>query len=113
MLLPWLRRLVSRPAAHARPRTKTRWKPYCPWLEPLETRVVPAHNLSLSPTAALNVGIDVQTNGTTTTYTAVQDDAVLRWADVAGQLVGGQNVVIDSGSTGSQAGNITDQFVGL
>ncbi|HEY1379409.1 MAG TPA: VCBS repeat-containing protein [Gemmataceae bacterium] len=73
----------------------------------LEDRVVPAFNMTLSVNAT--VGVTAATVATTTTFTATATGANLNWHDVENALLVGNSVVIDSGSTGSEAGNITDQ----
>lgn len=77
-----------------------------PQLARLEDRTVPAFNLSLSLGAT--VGVNVVTVAGTTTFTANAAGANVDWGDIQGQLVAGKNVVVNSGTTGTEAGNITD-----
>src|SRR5262245_3299016 len=76
-----------------------------PNLEPLESRLLLAFDLALSSSAT--VGVNISTVGSTTTYEAVATGANIRLDDIQAELVAGRNVVVDSGSTGSEAGNIT------
>ena len=79
----------------------------CVTMERLEGRVLFAYDatLSLGPT----IGFTSSTSNGTTTFTASGPGANLSWADVAGQMAGGDNVVVSSGSGGTEAGNIADQ----
>jgi hypothetical protein len=76
----------------------------------LEDRTVPAFNMTLSFNAT--AGVNVATMAGTTTFTANAAGANVSWGDIQGQLAAGKNVVVDSGSTGTEAGNITD-LVGI
>src|SRR5262245_61743615 len=81
-------------------------KNHCwPRLEALEDRVVPAFNLVLG--SAATTGVTSSLVGNETTFTATATGATLNVADVLAELNLGHDVVVDSGSTGSEAGNIT------
>ncbi|HEV3343894.1 MAG TPA: hypothetical protein VG125_26205, partial [Pirellulales bacterium] len=75
-------------------------------LEGLEERLVLAWDTTLSTAITSNVA--AATVAGTTTFTATGTGANVNWADVNVQLLLGDNVVIDSGSTGSEAGDVTD-----
>ncbi|HWB13509.1 MAG TPA: DUF4214 domain-containing protein [Pirellulales bacterium] len=75
-------------------------------IQGLEERVVLAWDMTLSVAATVNVSSN--TAGGTTTFTATDTGANLSWQDVDNALSAGDNVVINSGSTGTEAGNITD-----
>src|SRR5262249_45273630 len=81
-------------------------KNHCrPRLEALEDRVVPAFNLALVNNAA-TLNVTPMTDASGTTFTATGAGATLNVADVLTALNAG-DVVVDSGSTGAEAGNIT------
>jgi hypothetical protein len=73
----------------------------------LEDRITPAFNMTLSLNAT--VGVNESTVGATTTFTATASGANVSWQDVDNSLAAGNSVVINSGSSGTEAGNITDQ----
>src|SRR5262245_27995491 len=73
-------------------------------LEALEDRLAPAFNLTVGTGATAGVATTV--SGTTTTFTANATGAFLSVADVVTALATG-NVVVDSGSTGTENGDIT------
>ncbi len=75
-------------------------------LEPLEARIAPAFTLTLSGSASANV--NTATASGTTTFTASGHGANLNWQDVENAFLAGNNVVITSGSSGSEDGNIID-----
>lgn len=79
-------------------------------VERLEDRTLFAFNLTLSNNVTMNVTASTVAN--TTTFTAANINANLRWADIANQLILDHNVVISTGPAGAQAGDITDQLVG-
>lgn len=70
----------------------------------LEDRITPAFNtlISLNPT----IGVNVSTLAGTTTFAANASGANVSILDVSTELSLGRNVVITSGSTGAEAGNI-------
>src|SRR6476661_4489012 len=78
---------------------------YC--AERLEGRILFAWNmtLSLNPT----VGVTSSTTSGITTFTATATAANLSWSSIQSALQAGNSVVVSSGSTGAEAGNITDQ----
>src|SRR5262245_31206202 len=82
-------------------------KNHCrPRLEALEDRVVPAFDLVLG--SVLTTGVTTSFDGNhTTTFTATATGATLDVADVLAELNADHDVVVDSGSTGSEAGNIS------
>src|SRR5947209_10531981 len=71
----------------------------------LEDRITPAFNLSIS--SAATVGMTQQLVANTVTFTATASGANLNFNDLGAQLNAGHSVVVDSGSTGSEPGNIT------
>jgi hypothetical protein len=75
-------------------------------IEPLEARIAPAFTLTLSFDAS--VGVSSSSAGGTTTFTATATGANLSWLDIAIAMAGGANVVVKSGDTGAEAGNILD-----
>src|SRR6185437_14421428 len=75
-------------------------------LEPVEDRLVPAFDRTLSNAAT--VGVTSTTVAGTTTLTATATGANLQWADVANALNNNVNVVISNGNTGAENGDITD-----
>src|SRR4030095_14982091 len=75
-------------------------------IEPLEARISPAFTLTLS--FDTSVGVSSSSAGGTTTFTATASGANLSWLDIAIAMAGGANVVVKSGDTGTEAGNITD-----
>ncbi|HVX63201.1 MAG TPA: autotransporter-associated beta strand repeat-containing protein, partial [Pirellulales bacterium] len=85
------------------------------YIEPLEDRRLLAWDMTLNATATVNVSSS--TVGGVTTFAATGTGANLDWNDVQTALAAGNSVVIDSGSTGTGSGNITDQtganFTGL
>ncbi len=74
-------------------------------LERLEDRVVPAFDLLVNATGA-TAGVTATVSGTTTTFTATATGAHLNVNDIVTALNTG-NVVVDSGATGTEAGDIT------
>ena len=72
----------------------------------LEDRITPAFNMTLSLNAT--VGVTTATVAGTTTFTATATGANLQWQDLFNAFVAGNNVVVNSGSAGTEAGNITD-----
>lgn len=70
----------------------------------LEDRITPAFNtlISLNPT----IGVNVATVAGTTTFTANASGANVSILDVSNELSLGRNVIVTSGSTGAEAGNI-------
>src|SRR5439155_1767400 len=102
----YLQRVPTSKRACARERSGRR-----PLVERLEDRIVPAFDLTLSlnPT----VGVTATVVPGTTTFTATASGANLSWADIANTLaVTGDNVIVNSGGGGTEAGNITDQLLG-
>ncbi|HEY2344127.1 MAG TPA: hypothetical protein VGH90_13880, partial [Chthoniobacteraceae bacterium] len=81
------------------------------FIEPLEARIAPAFTMALSSSAT--VGVSSALAGNTTTFTATATSANLSWADVESALGAGHNVVITSGSTGTEAGNIVANPTGI
>jgi hypothetical protein len=75
-------------------------------IQGLEERVVLAWDTTLGLAATADVSAN--TVGNTTTFTATGTGANVSWADVELQLSSGFNVVVDSGTTGTEAGDITD-----
>jgi hypothetical protein len=75
-------------------------------IEALEDRTLFAWNLAIGLTPTQ--GVATSTAGNTVTYAAVGAGATLNWSDVTGSLAAGHSVVISSGTTGTQQGNITD-----
>ncbi len=97
----WLRRLFSRKVSPIRTTQPSALQP----LLRLEDRITPAFNTTISALATANVA--VVTAAGTTTYTANAAGANVAVADVATELMAGNNVVIDSGLLGTEAGNIS------
>jgi len=54
-------------------------------------------------------GVSSSTASGTTIFTATATGANLSWNSIQSALQAGDNVVVSSGSTGTEAGNITDQ----
>lgn len=75
-------------------------------VEALEDRTLFAWNLAIGHAPTQNVAGTLA--GGTMTYTAIGTGATLNWSDVTSSLAAGDSVVISSGTTGTQAGNITD-----
>lgn len=75
-------------------------------IEALEDRTLFAWNLAIGLTPTQNVAATAA--GGTVTYTAVGSGASLDWSDVTVALAAGNSVVISSGTSGAEAGNITD-----
>jgi hypothetical protein len=75
-------------------------------VEALEDRTLFAWNLAIGLAPTKNVTASIA--GSTMTYAAVGTGANLNWADVTGSLAAGNSVVINSGMSGTEAGNITD-----
>src|SRR6185437_6165267 len=75
-------------------------------IEALEDRTLLSWSMTLgtSPT----ISVSSSTAGATSTFTATATGANLNWSDVSTALATGQNVVVSSGSQGTEAGNITD-----
>src|SRR6266545_4895225 len=63
--------------------------------------------MTLSLAAQANVTRTVL--ATTATYEATATGANVNWADIGTDMAAGLNVVVTSGATGTEAGNITDQ----
>jgi hypothetical protein len=104
----WLRRLFGRKVSPTR-KSKIASQP----LLRLEDRVTPAFNMTLS-LAATNAAVSKATVAGTTTFTAIATGANLNFSDIGTELSAGHNVVVDSGSTGTEAGNIaTSGFTGV
>jgi hypothetical protein len=104
----WLTLLASaltgdRERTPLRPMRKHRRRPA---VERLEDRTVPAFNTTLS--TAATAGVTRTANATTATYEATATGANVDWDDIATDMAAGLNVVVDSGATGTEAGNITD-----
>ncbi|MFL5329457.1 MAG: hypothetical protein ACJ8C4_11135 [Gemmataceae bacterium] len=77
----------------------------------LEERLTPAFNMTVQLSAT--VGMSTVTLAGTTTFKATASGANLDWQDVANALGAGNNVVVDSGSTGTEAGNINVSAIGI
>jgi|GEM_PF-4308298 len=75
-------------------------------IEALEDRTLLSWSMTLGTSPTINVSSS--TAGITTTFTATATGANLDWSDVSTALASGQNVVVNSGSQGTEAGNITD-----
>lgn len=75
-------------------------------IEPLEARIAPAYTLALSFDAT--VGVSSSSVAGTTTFTATASGANLSWLDIAIAMAGGANIVVTTGSSGSEAGDILD-----
>jgi hypothetical protein len=71
-------------------------------IEPLEARIAPAYTLALSFDATS--GVTVSTAAGTTTFTATSSGANLSWLDIAIAMGSGVNVIVSTGSAGSEAG---------
>src|SRR5437588_12913749 len=97
MPLPLVHRAASRKAPAVR---------FRPSLEALEERVVPAFDLTLSlnPT----VGVTRTVTAGTASYDATASGANLSWLDIGTDMAAGLNIVVTSGASGNEAGNITD-----
>src|SRR5262245_4091955 len=76
-----------------------------PLVEPLESRELLAFNLTISEKSTS--GVDTTAGSKTTVFTAIANDANLNIADIEAQLSAGIHVIVESGSSGTQAGNIT------
>ena len=76
-----------------------------PLLEGLESRDLMAFNLTIS--AAATAGVATQTVSGTTTFVGNANGANVSLADIDNELAAGRNVAIDSGNSGTQAGNIS------
>jgi hypothetical protein len=74
-------------------------------LECLEDRLAPAFTMTVG-TAQPTANVSMTVNGTTTTFAATGTGAFLNTADLTTALNGG-DVVVNSGSAGTEAGNIT------
>lgn len=75
-------------------------------IESLEDRVVPAYDLLISGLdATLNMG--KQTVSGVTTFSPSASSAVLQVSDIYAELAAGNDVVINTGSSGTEAGDIT------
>lgn len=79
-------------------------------IQSLEERLVLAWNLTLvsGATEPATANVAVATQDGTTSFTAIGTGANLKWGDVLNALSAGNDVVIDSGSTGQETGDITD-----
>src|SRR5689334_358383 len=73
-------------------------------LERLEGRTLFAWNMTMS--LAETVGVSSSTVSGTTTLTANASGANLCWASVQNEFQAGNNVVVNSGTGGAEAGNI-------
>src|SRR5262245_11857756 len=82
------------------------WRHFRPLFEPLESRQLMAFNLSLSTAVTAGVTID-NSVPSTRVYRATANGANVNFGDISTAMNGGLNVIVDSGSTGTQAGNIT------
>src|SRR4051794_25880095 len=80
---------------------------YRPLVEQLERRELLAFNLTISLAASAGVNSSTNTATDTVTFTAVANGANLSIASINAALAAKNSVVISSGSTGSQAGNIS------
>src|SRR4051794_38781407 len=86
-------------------------------VQELEDRITPAFNLFID--FHLTVGnttsnVTVTDNGVTRTFTASGGGATLDMDDITNAIaVDNRNVVVDSGSAGGQAGNITSDDVAV
>ncbi len=108
----WLGRLIARARRRpSEPPVRSRWTPAPIRLELLEERLAPAFNLTLSLDATL--GVTRTLVGNTATYEATASGANLDWNDVISDLQSGNNVVVNSGSAGTEAGNITNSLASL
>lgn len=102
--MTWLSRLRRHFGAATR-RAMPTFPRHRPRFDMLEDRVVPAFNLGITTNAT--VGVDVQTAAGTRTFTANATGANLDVDDILTALVTDDlNVVISTGSTGTEAGNI-------
>ena len=88
------------------PARRTPRRPLSPALrlERLEDRLTPSFDLTVA--SAATTGVATTVSATTTTFTAVATGAVLNSADIITALNTG-DVVVDSGSTGAENGDIT------
>lgn len=103
----WWRSLFARTA----PVKKVTSLKYLPSFMGLEERITPAFNVSLSLDST--VGMTMMTAAGTTTFTANATGANLSFADIGTELLAGKNVVVDTGSTGTEAGNITSLITNI
>src|SRR3954468_10485872 len=76
-------------------------------VECLEDRILFAWNMTLSPNA--DFAVSSSTASGTTTFTATATGANLSWNSVQSALQAGNSVLVNSGSTGTEAGSISDQ----
>jgi hypothetical protein len=90
----------------SRAHTHSASRKYRPAIELLEARIAPAFTLSLSFDAT--VGVSSSSAGGVTTFTATASGANLSWLDIAIAMAAGADVVVNTGSTGTEAGNILD-----
>lgn len=111
---PWFRSLSSasiigvnpgRNAPRARRRHKRSASGFCRF-ERLEERLVLSFDMTLS--LAATAGVTRTVVVTTATYEATATGANVSWVDVGTDMAAGLDVVITSGITGTEAGNITD-----
>ncbi|HEX5242159.1 MAG TPA: hypothetical protein VFW23_02770, partial [Tepidisphaeraceae bacterium] len=75
--------------------------------ECLEGRILFAWNMGLSTNA--DFGVSSSTASGTTTFIATATGANLSWNSIQSALQAGNSVIVSSGSTGAEAGNITDR----
>src|SRR4051812_8583909 len=92
------------PPQHRRVAAAAR-RSYRPLLERLENRELLAFDLTISPAAT--AAVSSSTASGTTTFTATATKANLSLSDIDTELQAGRDVVLDSGSTGAEAGNIS------
>src|SRR5262249_8223174 len=104
MLRTWLRQIFVRSTGRSRSNSGRLRNPARLGLWRLEDRVTPAFNTIVNtlPTP----GMPAATAAGTTTFTAIASGATADISDVAMEFGAGNNVIIDSGSTGTEAGNI-------
>ncbi|HQR05717.1 MAG TPA: autotransporter-associated beta strand repeat-containing protein [Gemmatales bacterium] len=102
----WWRSLFSRTT----PIKKLHSLNYRPSFLGLEERITPAFNTSLSLAATANMSI--VTAAGTTTFTATATGANVNMDDINTELAAGRNVVVDTGSTGAEGGNIATSGLG-
>ncbi len=99
----WLKRKAT-PATSRRPAKSRRRPPLRVQLELLETRVVPAYDLTLGVGQTANVLHDAAGN-----FTAIGTGAFIGVADVQADLLAGKDVTIRNGSGGAETGAIAWQ----
>src|SRR5688572_4470487 len=99
---PWLKWLRARQRRQGRSSGRS---VYRPTMEPLEDRTAPAFNLTLSFEATTGLSREIVANAAT--YEANSPGANLSWNDIVNDLLAGRDVVVDSGTLGAEAGDIT------